>query len=51
MVDIMISMVTHGILLIPRNSGINTGMVLVVVSPWVITALVVVFLERSIGVL
>lgn len=51
MVDIMIFMVTYGILLIFRNFGINIGMVFVVVFSWVITVLVVVFLERSIGVL
>lgn len=51
MVDIMIFMVTYVILLIFRNFGINIGMVFVVVFSWVITILVVVFLERSIGVL
>jgi hypothetical protein len=45
------SMVTHGILLVPGDSGIHTWVIFVIVSSWIIAALIVIVLEWNIGIL
>lgn len=51
MIHISVSVVTHGILLVPGDSRINAWVIFIIVSPWIIAALIVIVLERNIGIL